>query len=135
MGTRASASSARIFSRPTHSAFAPSGFRRATTTAFASIIDYTSGPRFDEWWIGAGVEIWQNTIQHEIASGTARWISTVFTLGGGYIWRFAGDFFLDVWAAAHAVLNPQSVSLGEFSYDPFPLQAEASVKLGWFVEI
>jgi len=113
-------------------AFAPEGFHHPTTTAFAAIFDYTFGPRFDGWWIGSGFEVWENTIEHDGVPGKATWTSTVFTVGGGYIWRFAGDFFLDPWLGVHAVLNPADVVLGSFSYEPFPLQAEASVKVGWF---
>ena len=116
-------------------AFAPSGFHHPTTTALATIIDYTFGPRFDGPWIGSGFELWQNTIEHDGAQGTARWESTVFTVGGGYIWRVAGDFFLDPWAGAHVVLNPQTIQLGAFAYKPFPLQGEVSLKIGWFTPI
>jgi hypothetical protein len=116
-------------------AFAPKGFRNPTTTAFAAIIDYTFGAHFDGLSLGSGCEIWQLSIEHDGVAGTARWASTVFTVGGGYIWRFAGDFFLDPWAGAHVVLNPQTVTLGAFDYKPFPLQGEASLKVGWFVPI
>ena len=116
-------------------AFAPSGFRHPTTTAFATLIDYTFGRRFDGAWLGSGFEIWQNTIDHDDVQGTARWASTMFTVGGGYIWRFAGDFFLDPWAGLHVVLNPQTVTIGSFDYKPFPLQGEVSLKLGWFTPI
>lgn len=97
---------------PNAFAFAPSGFRRPTTTAFASIIDYTFGPSFDGWWLGSGVEVWQNSIEHVGVATNARWTSTVLTVGGGYIWRFAGNLFLDPWVGAHLVLNPQRISLG-----------------------
>lgn len=113
-------------------AFAPKGFRHPTTTVFASVIDYTFGPRLDGWWIGSGFEVWQQTIEHDDVTGAAEWPSVVFTVGAGYIWRFAGDFFIDPWAGVHAILNPRSVSLGAFDYRPFPLQAEISLKLGWF---
>ena len=116
-------------------AFAPAGFHRPTTTAFAAIIDYTFGPRFDGGWLGSGFEVWENTIQHDGVSGTATWLSTVFTVGGGYIWRFAGDFFLDPWVGGHMIFNPQTVSLGAYSYDPFPVQGEVSLKVGWFAPI
>ena len=76
-------------------AFAPHGFHHATTTVFASIIDYTFGPHFDGAWVGSGVEVWQRSIEHREVIGHARWNSTVFTAGGGHIWRFAGDFYLD----------------------------------------
>jgi hypothetical protein len=46
-------------------AFAPKGFRHPTTTAFASILDYTFGPRFDRFWIGAGFEVWQSRFSVE----------------------------------------------------------------------
>ena len=114
-------------------AFAPAGFRHPSTTALATILDYTFGPRFDRWWVGSGFEVWEQSIEHDGVAGVARWTSVVFTVGGGYIWRFAGDLFVDPWVGAHAVLNPQEVSLGTFEYRPFPLQAEVSVKLGWFV--
>lgn len=113
-------------------AFAPSGFHHPTTTALAALIDYTFGPRFDGAWLGSGFELWQNTIERGDVQGTARWESTVLTVGGGYIWRFAGDFFLDPWAGAHVVLNPQTVTLGASEYKPSPLLAEVSLKVGWF---
>jgi hypothetical protein len=116
-------------------AFAPTGFRNPTTTAFAAIFDYTFGRRFDGAWLGSGFEIWESTIEHDDVSGKATWTSTVFTLGGGYIWRFAGDFFLDPWVGAHVALNPQTVTLGGFEYTPFPLQGEVSLKVGWFTLI
>ncbi len=59
----------------------------------------------------------------------------MFTGGGGYIWRVAGDFFVDPWAAFHVVLNPQTVSLGGYDYKPFPLQGELSLKVGWFLPL
>src|SRR5204863_9100771 len=116
-------------------AFAPAGFHTPTTTAFAAIIDYTFGPRFDHWWIGTGFELWEQSIEHDGIAGSAKWSSIVYTLGGGYIWRFAGNFFLDPWVGAHAVLNPQVVSLGQSSYTPFPVQGEVSLKIGWFVPL
>jgi hypothetical protein len=116
-------------------AFAPKGFREPTTTAFASIVDYTFGPRFDRWWVGSGFEVWEQTIKHDDVTGKSSWTSIVFTVGAGYIWRFAGDFFIDPWVGAHAVLNPQTVSSGAFDYKPFPLQGEASLKLGWFTSL
>jgi hypothetical protein len=113
-------------------AFAPEGFHHPTTTVFAAIFDYTFGPRFDGAWLGSGFEVWENTIEHDGVPGKAAWTNTVFTVGGGYIWRFAGDFYLDPWLGVHAVLNPTEVDLGSFSYTPFPLQGEVSLKVGWF---
>jgi hypothetical protein len=116
-------------------AFAPNGFRNPTTTALATIIDYTFGPHFDWWWVGSGFEVWEQTIEHDGVAGRANWSNVVFTLGGGYIWRFAGNFFFDPWLGTHAILNPQTLSVGGSEYKPFPLQAEVSLKLGWFAPL
>ncbi|HEX9298176.1 MAG TPA: hypothetical protein VF881_20190 [Polyangiaceae bacterium] len=116
-------------------AFADAGFRNPTTTALAMILDYTSGPHFDGFWAGAGFEIWLQSIEHDNVAGTARWTSAVFTVGGGYIWRFSGNFFLDPWLAVHATLNPQTVTLGTFEHRPFPIIADASLKVGWFYDL
>jgi len=116
-------------------AFAPDGFRDPTTTVFAAIVDYTFGDHFDGPWLGSGFELWDSTIAHDGVDGTAHWTSTVFTIGGGYIWRFAGNFFVDPWLAAHAVLDPEAVELGGFDYEPAPILAEASLKLGWFLPL
>ena len=70
---------------PTAFAFAPSGFRNPTTTAFAALLDYTFGSRFDGAWVGSGFEVWMDSIEHDGVAGTARWTSVVFTGGGGYI--------------------------------------------------
>lgn len=70
---------------PTAFAFAPSGFRNPTTTAFAALLDYTFGSRFDGAWVGSGFEVWMDSIEHDGVAGTARWTSVVFTGGGGYM--------------------------------------------------
>jgi len=111
------------------------GFVNPTTAAFALVLDYTFGEHFDGFWIGPGFEVWQRSIQHEGVAGTARWSSLVATIGGGYIFRFRHNFFLDLWAGVHWVVNEHSVDVGGYVYDPFPLLAEASVKVGWFVDL
>ena len=116
-------------------AFADDGFENPTTTSFAITIDYTFGDHFDGFWLGGGFELWQRTIEHRDVPGTAAWSSTVATFGGGYIWRFAGNFFLDPWLAVHATLNPETVPLGSYEYDPAPIVATASLKVGWFAEL
>jgi hypothetical protein len=116
-------------------AFADEGFENPTTTAFAVTIDYTFGDHFDGFWLGGGFEVWQRTIEHTGVEERASWSSTVATFGGGYIWRFAGNFFLDPWAGLHATLNPEAVLVGAYSYDPTPVVVSASVKVGWFVDL
>lgn len=107
-------------------------FEDPTTTVFAAVVDYTFGERFDGWWVTSGFEVWERTIRHEESGGTAAWTSIVGTLGGGYIWRFAGDFYVDPWVGVHATLNPEEVHADGFDYEPPAIAANASVKIGWF---
>jgi uncharacterized protein (DUF1697 family) len=116
-------------------AFAKEGFKNPTTTAFAVLIDYTFGEHFDRWWLGTGFEQWTRSIQHDGVSGTARWQSTIFTFGGGYIWRAAGNFYLDIWAALHLTMDPETVTLGTYDYEPSPLLASGGLKLGYFFDL
>jgi hypothetical protein len=116
-------------------AFADAGFENPTTTVFVVSIDYTFGGHFDGWWLGGGFEVWQRTIEHVGVEGKAAWSSTIATFGGGYIWRFAGNFFLDPWLGVHATLNPESVQAGPYEYAPPAVVANASVKIGVFVDL
>jgi hypothetical protein len=120
---------------PNAFAFADDGFRNPRTTVLASILDYTFGDNFDGPWIGAGFEVWWRSIDHYGVSGSAHWTSALATLGGGFIWRVAGNFFIDPWVGAHATLNPETIALGAFRYHPMPVSAEASIKLGWFTPL
>jgi hypothetical protein len=113
-------------------AFADDGFRNPSTTAFAAVVDYTFGERFDGPWLCAGVEGWKRGIEHRSAPGRAHWSSLVATAGGGYILRVHRTFYVDPWMGAHLTINPQAVRLGDYQYDPPRLVANASVKLGWF---
>lgn len=100
-------------------------------TVLAATIDYTFGD-FDGVWLGAGVESW---LQHAAAangSGTADWSSVVFTFGGGTVWRFAGNFYLDPWLGLHWNLDPRTRQIGDVEYRPSALTPSASVKVGWF---
>jgi hypothetical protein len=86
-------------------------------------------------WVGAGFEYWVRSIEHRDASGSVEWSNSVATLGGGYIWRFAGNFYLDPWLGLHFTLDAESVSLAGATYDPTPILSSASVKVGWFADL
>lgn len=111
------------------------GFVRPTTTALALVFDYTFGDHFDRWWIGPGFELWQRSIGHEDSDETARFTSLVATLGAGYIFLLPRNFYIDPWVGVHCVMNPHPVDVGGHEYDPFPLVANASVKIGWFKDL
>jgi hypothetical protein len=47
------------------------GFIHPKTTVFAAVFDYTFGDHFDGFWVSAGFESWQRSIEHEDAPGRA----------------------------------------------------------------
>jgi hypothetical protein len=111
------------------------GFVRPSTTALALVFDYTFGEHFDRWWIGPGFELWQRSIGHRGVEDTARYTSLVATLGAGYIFLLPHNIYVDPWVGVHCIMNPYPVAVGSYRYDPFPVQANASVKIGWFVDL
>jgi hypothetical protein len=112
------------------------GFRARKLGVVAGLIDYVFGPRWSGFWVGGGVESWANRIEHRDAPGErASWQSAVATAGGGYIWPVLGNFYLEPWGAAHLLLDNPAVSLAGHTYHPFPVTAELSLKLGWFVDL
>ncbi|MFN7951291.1 MAG: hypothetical protein U0610_06170 [bacterium] len=107
-------------------------FEDPTSTVLAAVVDYTFGERFDGWWLSGGFEVWERTVRHEGSRDELAWTSIIGTIGGGYIWRFAGDFYVDPWLGVHATLNPETIEGAGFEYEPPAVVANASVKIGWF---
>jgi hypothetical protein len=108
------------------------GFKNADLDVYAVIVDYFPRGGFRGFWVGAGVEFWKNAIENEGNGSTAEWDNTVATIGAGYVWKFAGNFYLNPWAAAHVVTGgPISVNAGGATYSPKRFTPEVSVKLGW----
>jgi hypothetical protein len=56
-------------------------------------------------------------------------------LGAGYIFLLPRNVYLDPWLGLHWTMNPYPVDVGPYTYDPFPLAANASLKIGWFHEL
>lgn len=109
------------------------GFTNNEIQAYAVIVDYFFKPNFEKWWIGAGVEYWDGSIQSDASLETATYNQTVFTLGGGYVWKFHKNFYINPWIAFHARLTgDREVSVDEKVFEPAAFTPEASLKLGWY---
>jgi hypothetical protein len=109
------------------------GFTNNEIQAYAAIVDYFFKPNFERWWIGAGIEYWDGSIQTDAALETATYSQTVFTLGGGYVWKFHKNFYLNPWVAFHARLaGDREVSVNEKVFEPATFTPEASLKVGWY---
>lgn len=115
---------------------AKNGFTGMETSVAAVIIDYFFGDNFDGWWIGTGVEVWQSNIGHKDAPNErAQFVNLVWTLGGGYVWRFWGNFYLNPWAAVHVITNARTIKIAEKELSQFPLMGEASLKIGFYFDL
>jgi hypothetical protein len=108
------------------------GFENADIDAYALIVDYFFHEGFEGFWVGGGVEHWQNSIENATSGGKATWSNTIATVGGGYVWRLKGGFYINPWAAGHLVVGgPTQVPVGDAVYQPSRFSPEVSVKLGW----
>lgn len=116
----------------TPSFFVKSGFGNNKIQAYTLIADYFFKPNFEKWWLGAGFEYWDQTIQTDSKLSTADFNTTVFTVGGGYVWKFYKNFYLNPWAAGHVrIAGDTQVAIDGKVYKPALFTPEASLKIGW----
>ncbi len=64
------------------------GYKDNKLNVYAFITDYFFKKNFEGFWIGTGLEYWDSKITYEAENQTASYNNTVFTLGGGYVWKF-----------------------------------------------
>lgn len=100
---------------------------------YAALIDYFFAPRPEKWWIGSGFEYWDAEIQTTELNTTEAYSNTMWTLGGGYVWKFYKNFYLNPWAAVHLrIAGDQSVIVDGQEFEPAWFVPEASLKVGWY---
>ncbi|GJQ32598.1 MAG: hypothetical protein HBSAPP04_14370 [Ignavibacteriaceae bacterium] len=108
------------------------GFKDNKLTVYAGIVDYFFNDNFKGAWVGAGFEAWESEIRNENSSGTATYNNKILTLGGGYVWKFFDNFYLNPWAALHYIVGGETeIRLGNSVHKPGVLTPEVSIKLGW----
>jgi hypothetical protein len=106
-------------------------FKDLKTTATALIFDCFKNYNFKGWWLGAGVEIWNNTITSIIDNNNYNFNNYVATAGSGYIFKIYKNFYVEPWGAVHYILNNEKVSVGTTEYNTKKFQGEVSLKVGW----
>jgi len=108
------------------------GYENNEVKAYALIVDYFFKDNFEGFWGGVGLEYWDSSIEHENETVTAKYNNTIFTVGGGYVWKFYKNFYLNPWVAVHAIIaGEKDVRVGSRTYEPQVVTPEASVKIGW----
>jgi hypothetical protein len=99
----------------------------------ALIADYVFGPNFSGPWIGAGFELWSNSITHESTDRRKKWNNEFFTLGGGYIWRVHDNLCANPWAGFHCRLNDTEVEVAGDRMKRDRISASVSVKIEYYM--
>lgn len=115
-------------------AFVADGFSDQRTDAVALLADRFIGAGSREargFWVGGGVEYWQNRVRREGSEAYTAYHNTMLTAGGGYVWHLTRHVYLNPWAAAHAsVAGDRDVDVSGAAFTPRRFTAEASLKLG-----
>lgn len=106
-------------------------FKDLNTTAAAFIFDCFLRNNFKGWWVGLGVEMWNNTITSKMNNQDYDLKNYVATSGCGYIFKVYKNFYVEPWGAVHYVLNDRKITVGETEYKTKKFQGEISLKVGW----
>lgn len=108
------------------------GFKDNELMVYAVIADYFFEKNFKGFWIAAGMEYWDSEIAHETETQITIYSNTVFTAGGGYVWKFYENFYLNPWAAFHVIVaGDKDIKVGNHIFNPAVFTPEISLKIGW----
>ncbi|MCK9281914.1 MAG: hypothetical protein M0P71_14910 [Melioribacteraceae bacterium] len=109
------------------------GYKDNKLNVYALITDYFFKKNFEGFWIGTGLEYWDSQITYEAENQTSSYNNTVFTLGGGYVWKFYKNIYLNPWVAFHYIIaGDNEVKVGSRTFKPNEFTPEASIKIGWY---
>lgn len=112
--------------------FVEEGFTNNTINAYTAIVDYFFKPDFKKWWVGAGIEYWQGSIQSDVKISTSEYENIIATAGTGYVWKFYKNFYLNPWTALHLrVAGDKKVMVDSQEFNPPVVTPEVSLKIGW----
>ncbi len=111
----------------------PNGFTNNIVTAYALLGDYFLKEDFSGWHLGAGIVLWNSSIQSNLKIGTANYQNTMLNGSIGYNWYFAKRFYLCPWAGLHwRIGGAETVTVDGSSFNPPLFTPEASLKIGWY---
>jgi len=108
------------------------GFEDHRIDVVAALVDHFFKPDFRGFWVGGGAEYWQNDVRSKTSGQSASWDNVAATLGGGYVWKFYQNFYLNPWGAGHLIVGGDTkVPVGGETFEPSRLTGEVSIKVGW----
>jgi hypothetical protein len=96
----------------------------------AGILDIYFKDGFTGWWVGPGLEGWEGKVTEKSSGLRQTYQTTMFTVGGGYTWKFSDHFYLNPWAAIHVpIAGDRDISFASSVFE-INTTPEVSVKLG-----
>lgn len=107
------------------------GIKQNTIMVYAFVLDYFFKPDYKGLWIAPGIEYWDGKVKssNNFRSNYNQWI---LTAGGGYVWKFYGNLYLNPWIAGHYSINrSEKFMVGGTYFKPARFIPEASIKIGW----
>lgn len=108
------------------------GFTNNKIQSYTAIADYFFSEGFEKWWVGSGFEYWKGQIQSERKLSTGRYDNVIFTAGGGYVWKFYQNFYLNPWLAVHCrIAGDNYADVDGLRFRPAFVTPEGSLKIGW----
>lgn len=112
--------------------FAPKGWEDGRTRAVALLVDRAFRAEGSGFWVGGGLECWEERLRPAGGSDHAQLRSLQATLGCGWVIPLGRGFHLNPWLAVHQRVggDREAVVAGQ-ACRPRSLQAEASLKVGW----
>jgi hypothetical protein len=97
---------------------------------WGAVVDVFFKDGFSGWWVGSGFERWNGDVTEKASDVRESYQTNMFTLGGGYAWKFSKHFYLNPWAGVHIPISgDQSVTFPSSTLE-IKTTPEASVKLG-----
>ncbi len=106
-------------------------FNRNTLRVYAFVADYFFRPDFKGFWIAPGIEYWDGEIENKL-SEAATCIEWIFTFGGGYVWKFWDNLYVNPWIAGHLRIGgDREVQVGTDTFKTAVFTPEISLKIGW----
>lgn len=110
-------------------------YKELKTKAYALLVDYvfsTDGNIDNKFWVGTGIEYWDNSIMEKSSGIKKSFANFYYTLGGGYIYKFWNNFYINPWIAFHVkIAGDSKVNFVNNNYSPSAFVPEGSIKIGY----
>lgn len=109
------------------------GFTNNKVSAYAITADYFLKKNWTGWWAGAGLVYWKSSIQSDAKLSTVYYNSTLINGSIGYNFMLYKHFYLSPWVGMHVkVSGIKNITVDAKDFSPPLLNAEGSIKLGWY---